>query len=74
MWVLMVSSVTTSVEAIPRFECPATSSASTSDSRWVRPWFAPGQNSPDEIRAADIAIRPASAASIAISPSATRSR
>jgi len=74
MWVFTVSSLITSFWAMPLLEWPETSSASTSDSRWVSPWFAPGQNSPAEILAADIATRPASAGSMTMSPSATRSR
>ena len=53
-------------------ERPATSRASTSHSRWVSPRWAPGQNSPALIRAADSATRPASVESMTTSPATTR--
>ena len=70
--VLTVSSLTTSLIAIARLDSPATSSDSTSLSRWVRPRWAPGQNSPLRSRAADSATRPASAGSMSTSPSPIR--
>ena len=73
-WVLTVSSLTTSFAAIARLDRPATSSDSTSLSRWVSPRCAPGQNSPRCSRAADSATRPASDGSMSTSPSRIRRR
>ena len=54
VWLLTVSSPITSRLAMARLDRPATTSPSTSLSRWDRPTRAPGQNSPLSSRAAEL--------------------